>query len=93
MPHNILNEYNALSRRARTMLQMRSDGHHPDRSALLNMLAILAAVSMFSSMLEYWIPKPVPFFRVRMANVPILLVLPFFRTRHTLALVGLKALV
>lgn len=74
------------------MPRMRSDGHHPDRSALLNMLAILAAVSMFGSTLEYLIPKPVPFFRVGLANVPILLVLPFFRTRHTLALVGLKAL-
>lgn len=56
------------------------------------MFAILAAVSMFGSTLEYLIPKPVPFFRVGLANVPILLVLPFFRPRHTLALVGLKAL-
>ena len=71
---------------------MPPDGQHLDRSTLLNMLAILAAVSMFGSTLEYLIPKPVPFFRIGLANVPILLVLPFFRPRHTFALVGLKAL-
>jgi len=56
------------------------------------MLAILGAVAMFFSTLEFLIPKPVPFFRVGLANIPILLILPFFRTRHVLALTFLKVL-
>ena len=53
---------------------------------------MLAAVAMFFSTLEYLIPKPVPFFRIGLANLPILLVLPFFRTRHVLLLTLLKVL-
>jgi len=56
------------------------------------MLAMLAAVAMFFSTLEYLIPKPVPFFRVGLANLPILVVLRFFRPRHVLALTMLKVL-
>ncbi len=64
-----------------------------DRGAsLANMLAMLAAVAMFFSTLEYLIPKPVPFFRVGLANLPILVVLRFFRPRHVLALTILKVL-
>lgn len=58
--------------------------------SLANMLAMLAAVAMFFSTLEYLIPKPVPFFRVGLANLPILVVLRFFRPRHVLALTLLK---
>ncbi|MFW5828515.1 MAG: Gx transporter family protein [Alkalispirochaeta sp.] len=60
--------------------------------SLANMLAMLAAVAMFFSTLEYLIPKPVPFFRVGLANLPILVVLRFFRPRHVLALTILKVL-
>lgn len=60
--------------------------------SLANMLAMLAAVAMFFSTLEYLIPKPVPFFRVGLANLPILVVLRFFRPRHVLALTLLKVL-
>ncbi|MEX2444382.1 MAG: Gx transporter family protein [Alkalispirochaeta sp.] len=61
-------------------------------ASLANMLAMLAAVAMFFSTLEYLIPKPVPFFRVGLANLPILVVLRFFRPRHVLALALLKVL-
>lgn len=61
-------------------------------ASLANMLAMLAAVAMFFSTLEYLIPKPVPFFRVGLANLPILVVLRFFRPRHVLALTILKVL-
>tara|TARA_B100000614_G_C14527765_1_gene485219 strand:+ start:773 stop:1336 length:564 start_codon:yes stop_codon:yes gene_type:complete len=68
----------------------RSD-HAPDGGAsLANMLAMLAAVAMFFSTLEYLIPKPVPFFRVGLANLPILVVIRFFRPRHVFALTLLK---
>jgi heptaprenyl diphosphate synthase len=36
---------------------------------LTNVLAVLAAVAMFFSTLEYLIPKPVPFFRVSLMAV------------------------
>ena len=54
------------------------------------MLAMLAASAMFFSTLEYLIPKPVPFFRIGLANLPVLVVIPFFRTRHLVALALLK---
>lgn len=54
------------------------------------MLAMLAAVSMFFSTLEFLIPKPVPFFRVGLANLPLLVVLDFFSLRDIAILVILK---
>ena len=67
----------------------RSTYHQPAPS-LANILAILAAVAMFLSTLEYLIPKPVPFFRIGLANIPILVTMRFFRPRHVLALTLLK---
>ncbi|MFP4212402.1 MAG: Gx transporter family protein, partial [Alkalispirochaeta sp.] len=64
----------------------------PPVPELADMLAILGAVAMFFSTLEFLIPKPVPFFRVGLANIPILLVLHFFRVRHVFALTFLKVL-
>jgi heptaprenyl diphosphate synthase len=45
-----------------------------------NLVAFLGAVSMFLATIEYLFPKPVPFMRVGIANLPLLLtldVLPF----------------
>lgn len=56
------------------------------------MLAMLAATAMFFSTLEYLIPKPVPFFRIGLANLPILAVMRFFRTRDLALLALLKVL-
>lgn len=58
----------------------------------INTLAMLAAAAMFFSTLEYLIPKPLPFFRIGLANLPILVVLPFFRNRDIAALALLKVL-
>jgi len=58
----------------------------------INTLAMLAAAAMFFSTLEYLIPKPVPFFRIGLANLPILVVLPFFRNRDMAALALLKVI-
>ncbi len=60
--------------------------------SLANLLAILAALAMFFSTLEYLIPKPVPFFRVGLANIPLLVTLRFFRVRHVLALALIKVI-
>lgn len=61
-----------------------------DSPSLANILAILAATAMFFATLEYLIPKPVPFFRIGLANIPILVTLRFLRPRHVAALALLK---
>lgn len=53
-------------------------------------LALLTAFCMFLSLIEYLIPKPVPFMRIGLANLPILISLVIFSPRGTLALVCLK---
>lgn len=58
--------------------------------SLANILAILAATAMFFSTLEYLVPKPVPFLRIGLANIPILVTLRFLRPRHVVALALLK---
>lgn len=55
-----------------------------------DVLALLAAVAMFCSTLEYLIPKPLPFFRVGLANLPILVTLHVLTWKHTLVLILLK---
>ncbi|MFW6338510.1 MAG: Gx transporter family protein, partial [Alkalispirochaetaceae bacterium] len=62
------------------------------RDATLELIAFLGAVSLFFSTIEYIIPKPVPFFRLGLANLPIIVTLPFFKPKHTLLLVLLKVL-
>jgi uncharacterized membrane protein len=52
----------------------------PGSRELLNRTAFLAAICLFFSTLEYLFPRPVPFFRIGLANLPILLsmkILPF----------------
>ncbi len=77
------------------MEQIRSvleDSQTSGTPSLANILAMLAAVAIFFSTLEYLIPKPVPFFRIGLANIPILITMRFFRPRHVLALTLLKVL-
>ena len=56
------------------------------------MLAFYAAFCFFLSTIEFAIPKPLPFMRIGLANLPILLALRLYRPRFVLALVGLKIL-
>lgn len=42
-------------------------------------LALLIASSLFLSMIDHLIPKPVPFFRLGLANLPVLIALPLCR--------------
>lgn len=62
------------------------------RDTTLELIAFLGAVSLFFSTIEYLIPKPVPFFRLGLANLPIIVTIPFFKPKHTLLLVLLKVL-
>ena len=57
----------------------------------LDLVAFLAALCLFFSMLEYLLPKPVPFFRLGLANLPILLALDLLMPGELFLLVAVKA--
>lgn len=56
------------------------------------LISFFAALCMFLSAVEYAIPKPLPFLRLGLANLPVLLSLPVFKKRETLFLILLKVL-
>ena len=53
-------------------------------------LALLGAFCLFLSTVEYMIPKPLPFMRIGLANLPIMLALDIFPFHVFLALVAVK---
>ncbi|MCL2792396.1 MAG: Gx transporter family protein [Spirochaetaceae bacterium] len=53
-------------------------------------LPLLAACCIFLSMLEFIIPKPIPFIRYGIANIPIMISLKIFPPSMTIILVLLK---
>jgi len=55
-------------------------------------LALLGAFCFFLSAVEYMIPKPLPFMRIGLANLPLMLALDIFPFPTFLILVGIKAL-
>jgi heptaprenyl diphosphate synthase len=55
-----------------------------------DVIAFLGALCLFLSTLEYLIPKPVPFLRVGIANLPILLAIDLLPVPSVLAVVFLK---
>ena len=57
-----------------------------------NTAALLAAFCMFLSILEYLIPKPLPFMRIGLANLPVLISLVVLPARGTALVVILKVL-
>lgn len=57
-----------------------------------NVIALMGALCLFFSTLEYLIPKPVPFFRLGLANLPILLSLSIFAPGDVFLLVILKVI-
>ena len=64
----------------------------PTSSRRLDVVALLGAVCMFLSAIEYMIPKPIPFLRVGIANLPILIALDLLPVPLLLLLVLLKVL-
>ncbi|GAB1458057.1 hypothetical protein MASR2M48_33650 [Spirochaetota bacterium] len=56
------------------------------------LVAFLAALCLFMSTIEYAIPKPVPFFRIGLANAPMLLAVRKLSPGKMLLLAALKAL-
>ena len=53
-------------------------------------IAFLGALCVFLSTVEYLIPKPLPFMRLGLANLPILLALSFMKPKEIIILVALK---
>jgi heptaprenyl diphosphate synthase len=63
-----------------------------DRYQHLELIAFLGALCLFFSTIEYLFPKPFPFFRLGLANLPILISLQLFSPGYVLLLVLLKVL-
>jgi heptaprenyl diphosphate synthase len=53
-------------------------------------LAFFGALSLFLATIEYLFPKPLPFFRIGLSNLPILLALDFMGFRELFILTMLK---
>ena len=53
-------------------------------------VALLAAVALFLATVEHVIPKPVPFLKLGLANLPVLVALTVLRPREIFTLVALK---
>ena len=62
------------------------------RSDRQEIVAFLGALCLFLSAVEYLIPKPLPFFRLGLANLPLLLGLRFLRPADLLLVLLLKVL-
>ena len=58
----------------------------------LELVAFFGALSLFFATIEYLFPKPFPFFRLGLANLPVLLALDIFPIGLVLVLVLLKVL-
>ncbi|MDR1210938.1 MAG: Gx transporter family protein [Spirochaetaceae bacterium] len=65
--------------------QERSDGQR-------RIVAVLGAFCLFLSTIEYMIPKPLPFMRIGIANLPLMLALDIFPLRSFILLVCIKIL-
>ncbi len=57
-----------------------------------DIVALLGALCLFLATLEYLVPKPLPFFRLGLANLPLLLGLRFLHPKDLLLLLLLKVL-
>jgi heptaprenyl diphosphate synthase len=53
-------------------------------------IALMGAFCLFLSAIEYLIPKPLPFLRIGLANLPLMLALDIFKLRAFFALICLK---
>jgi heptaprenyl diphosphate synthase component I len=64
----------------------------PDTINRRNLIAFFASLCLFLSAVEYVIPKPLPFMRLGLANMPLVLALYVFGAKEILLLVLLKIL-
>jgi heptaprenyl diphosphate synthase len=64
----------------------------PTRAEKLELTAFFGALCLFFATLEYLFPKPLPFFRLGLANLPVLLALEIFPAPTVLMVILLKVL-
>ncbi len=57
-----------------------------------DLIALLGACCMFLSLVEYMIPKPVPFLRLGLANLPVLVALGLLSGPQVLLVVTIKVI-
>ena len=62
------------------------------REKILTEVSFLGGLCLFLSAIEYAIPKPLPFLRLGLANLPIIISLKKFSTGETLLLIFVKIL-
>jgi len=62
------------------------------REDSLEFVYFLVALSLFLSVIELSLPRPIPFFRLGLANLPLLLALPLLQFREFFLLAILKSL-
>ena len=55
-------------------------------------IALLGALCLFLSAVEYMIPKPLPFFRIGIANLPLMMATDILSFPAFLLLIGIKVL-
>ena len=60
----------------------------PDKN--LELIAFFGAVSMFFAAIEFLFPKPLPFLRLGLANIPIILALRIFNFKELMILTIIK---
>ena len=65
---------------------------HKNSTEQTKILAFFTALCLFLSTIEYAIPKPLPFMRLGIANVPLILALYLFPLKHFFFLVLMKIL-
>lgn len=58
----------------------------------LETIAFMGALCLFFSTIEYLFPKPFPFFRLGLANLPVLITIKLFTPSYVFLLVLLKVL-
>jgi len=58
----------------------------------IDLVALFAACALFLSTIEYMIPKPIPFLRLGIANIPLIIALGVFNNREYFLLLLLKVL-
>lgn len=63
-----------------------------DPPKIQRLVALAAAICLFLASIEYMIPKPLPFLRIGLANLPLLLALDLFPVSHFFILLGIKIL-
>ncbi|MCL2411947.1 MAG: Gx transporter family protein [Treponema sp.] len=73
-----------------TLLHGKKNSEH--ENVIRKNIALLGAFCLVLSAVEYLIPKPLPFLRIGLANLPLMLALDIFSMRKFLILVFIKIL-